>query len=334
MDEFIEKIGIDPNSDPSLEGVLKLYRLNRLANQWVPLPVQSIDIANNKIKAELTALGLFVVGCRPLSEDPPVADDQIVRTLENTPVPITLTASITDTSAADQLEFDIVGPPANGTLIPMDVTSENEKTFIYIPNDKFVGFDFFAFEAEHNNQSSVAGTVAIFVEAVNPSVGSEPVAVAAGDLNGNTFLDLVVANRSSNNLSILQGRGDGSFIDQQPDQQPMVGGPPSAVALADVNGDDVLDILVTIASDTDNLLILLGNQDGDFDSAVRRTFSVGNAPSSVATADFNIDGNIDIVTANQDSDDVSILIGQGGGATLSQRPNLSAWEMRLPQLQP
>jgi hypothetical protein len=39
--------------------------------------------------------------------------------------------------------------------------------------------------------------------------------------------------------------------------------------------------------------------------------SVGTAPFSVATGDFNGDGNLDVVTANYPSNDVSVLMGKG-----------------------
>ncbi len=41
--------------------------------------------------------------------------------------------------------------------------------------------------------------------------------------------------------------------------------------------------------------------------------AVGNAPGSVAIADFNGDGKLDIVTANEQSGDASVLLGDGKG---------------------
>ena len=42
-------------------------------------------------------------------------------------------------------------------------------------------------------------------------MGTRPSSIAVGDFNGDTFLDLAVANVGSNNVSILLGNGTGSF---------------------------------------------------------------------------------------------------------------------------
>ena len=45
----------------------------------------------------------------------------------------------------------------------------------------------------------------------------------------------------------------------------------------------------------------------------RTDFTTGTSPAGVATGDFNGDGNLDIVVANQAADTVSILLGDGKG---------------------
>jgi hypothetical protein len=46
---------------------------------------------------------------------------------------------------------------------------------------------------------------------------------------------------------------------------------------------------------------------------------VGDAPWSVAVADLNADGKLDLVTANSESNDVSVLLGNGDGTFQAQR---------------
>ena len=57
--------------------------------------------------------------------------------------------------------------------------------------------------------------------------------------------------------------------------------------------------------------ILLGRGDGSFVSPVN--YGVGKTPKSVAAADLNGDGRIDLVTANQDGASVSVLLNLGNG---------------------
>src|SRR6266446_3597740 len=46
----------------------------------------------------------------------------------------------------------------------------------------------------------------------------------------------------------------------------------------------------------------------------RRDLAAGRSPDSVAVGDFNGDGRLDLATANFDSNDVSVLLGNGDGS--------------------
>ena len=52
--------------------------------------------------------------------------------------------------------------------------------------------------------------------------------------------------------------------------------------------------------------------------APQSTFTVGNSPSSVVTADFNGDNNLDLLVSNNTPNEVSLLLGDGDGGFSSQ----------------
>jgi subtilisin family serine protease len=117
-----------------------------------------------------------------------------------------------------------------------------------------------------------------------------PTAVAAGDLNGDGIPDWVVSNGGSNNLWVYLGQGDGSFT--QATVIPLTGQSPLAVALTDLRGVGKLDIVVAEA-DSESVGVLLGNGDGTF--AREQTYFIPGAPISLAIADLNHDGHLDVL---------------------------------------
>jgi FG-GAP-like repeat/Cep192 domain 4 len=152
-----------------------------------------------------------------------------------------------------------------------------------------------------------------FTEAASSPVaaGVQPSFVAAGDLNGDGKLDLAVANRGSNNVTVLLGNGDGTFAPATGSPVP-VGTGPQGLAVGDFNGDNKLDLAVA-DSGSNNLAILLGNGSGSFAPAAASPITVGVQPSSVVAADFNSDSRLDLAVANKGSNSVTILLGNGDG---------------------
>jgi len=142
--------------------------------------------------------------------------------------------------------------------------------------------------------------------------GDFPGAVTVGDFNGDGKLDVAVTNFNNQDLSVLLGHGDGSFV--QATNSPIhIGHRPTAVAVGDFNQDGKLDIAVANAEDN-NVVILLGKGDGTFSPASNSPVGVGNRPVAIAIADFNGDGRPDLAVANLNDSTVSIFIGDGSGA--------------------
>ena len=94
-----------------------------------------------------------------------------------------------------------------------------------------------------------------FQSAISYPVGYSPVAVALGDVNGDAELDLVIANscgqdstcKSNGTATVLLGDGKGGFQSQG---DIALGKSPSSLALGDLSGRNVLDLITRTVATT------------------------------------------------------------------------------------
>jgi hypothetical protein len=135
--------------------------------------------------------------------------------------------------------------------------------------------------------------------------GQYSLSLVPGDFNGDGRLDVAVVNQSSS-VSILLGNGDGTL---QPAVVTTAGSVNLSIAAADLNNDGKTDIALNYYDPVANggfVQALLSGTDGTFSLGPPYS-SGGDGPiyqvnirgGSVAIADVNRDGNLDIVVANQ-----------------------------------
>lgn len=146
--------------------------------------------------------------------------------------------------------------------------------------------------------------------------GVQPRDLAAADLNDDGSVDLVTANSLTDNVSVLLNTGGGAFTAPR---TYAIGDSPRSVAVGDLDGDGAKDVVVAnraFGADSVSILVnttVAGQATGDFAEGCGSPHGVGTRPDGVALADLDGSDGVDIVTANNGSDDMSALFNQPGG---------------------
>ncbi|WP_164103076.1 FG-GAP-like repeat-containing protein [Candidatus Laterigemmans baculatus] len=137
------------------------------------------------------------------------------------------------------------------------------------------------------------------------SVGSWPVALAIGDLNGDGIADVVTGNDAS--VSVLIGAGGGAFGEPL---ELALAAEVEEVAIGDLDGDGVAD-LVAALGELDRVAVFIGKGDGSFEP--RREYAVGGEPVGLSLLDSDGDGDLDVVAANEEDASLTVLRNNGDG---------------------
>ena len=144
--------------------------------------------------------------------------------------------------------------------------------------------------------------------------GDNPFSVAIGDINADGKPDLAIINSpgsmgqgiGKNGMTVLIGNGAGKFTTMQ--GAPFDAGKiPSRIAIGDINGDGVNDIVTTDNATNKIYLFLMGKNSTLMSGA---SIIVGNNPKGVAIADLNKDGKLDIVVGNKMDNTISVILNK------------------------
>jgi hypothetical protein len=135
--------------------------------------------------------------------------------------------------------------------------------------------------------------------------------VAAIDVNHDGLVDLVTSNSLSNDVTVLLGRGNGSF---SPARTYAIAGPhslgliPFALSAGDLNGDGTPDL---VTGGVASVTVMTNDGFGGF--TARQSYPVGLDVACTQLGDFNGDGSPDIVATGTGTLNAQIMLGNGNG---------------------
>ncbi len=129
------------------------------------------------------------------------------------------------------------------------------------------------------------------------------------DLNKDGNLDVGAVNSGSNDISVRLATGPATFGGSMNYNS---GADPRAITSGDVNGDGAPD-LVAVSYGSNNVSVYLNKNDGSGTFNAQTTASVGTSPQHLTLGDFNKDGKLDVVTANTNSNNLTVRLGMGNG---------------------
>ncbi|MFN0205636.1 MAG: FG-GAP repeat domain-containing protein [Planctomycetota bacterium] len=139
--------------------------------------------------------------------------------------------------------------------------------------------------------------------------GGSSGALDTADLNGDAKADVVVANYGLENIVTLYGDGAGQLGTLK---TYAASAKPVAVVCADVNHDALPDVSVA-HQDSSNMKTFLLQANGLLKT---NTNSIGASPFDMAAADFNLDGNTDLILSTVAQTHV-VAFGDGTGGVTS-----------------
>lgn len=137
--------------------------------------------------------------------------------------------------------------------------------------------------------------------------------LAVADLTGDGIEDIIVTNPGSGDVSVLMGRGDGTFA---PQVRYDAGPAPNAVVVGDFSGNGIMDLAVLSASAGNSVLaILMGRGDGTFLPAKYyiTPINASDTYDNLVAADLTGNGRVDLILTGSSTQRSYVYMNNGDG---------------------
>ncbi len=145
--------------------------------------------------------------------------------------------------------------------------------------------------------------------------GTNPVAVIVANLNGRP--DLIVANKGSNDVSILLNEPQGNSFTFVSGPRLSVGQGPVGLLYGDFFGNGTDDLVVS-DSGSNNLMVLPSLGNGFFDDVNPMTIPLGQSPGLIFDGQFGAGAGLDFAVLDPGTNDVTLISGLSTGSPTAQ----------------
>ncbi|PHX77748.1 MAG: hypothetical protein CK543_01275 [Flavobacteriales bacterium] len=272
----------------------------------------SIFLVIIHIKAQLPTIKSFSPMKGPVGTTVQIKGKNFNTTAANNIVYFGATKAIVSKAADTMLTVKV---PIGATYLPIIVTN-TAKNFMAASSKPFS----VTFTCGSISTTSMAGPVDF-------TAGGSPYNVALGDIDGDGKSDIVSTNYTGTSVSIYRNTSKSgsittsSFASKVDYTTGSSSAPsPFGLALADIDGDGKLDMLVT--NYVDNSVSVFRNKassgaisSSSFDAKVE--FSTGSTPSDIAIADLDLDGKVDMVVSNFADNTISVYRNISSSGSIS-----------------
>lgn len=238
----------------------------------------------------------------------------------------TVSVLINTSTAAGVVNFNspvsyLVSSGGGGSGIAIGDLNKDGKPDIAVATGNATNTDSIAVLQNLNVSSGAAFTSGSFAPYVSYFSGNTIEGLAMGDIDGDSFPDIVSSNTGNNNLSVFRNTSTaGGTISFAARVTAAAGTNPFNISIGDINADGKLDITVGNNNLSGSISVIQNNSvPGTISLASQVAFLVG-ANTNARDADIvdvNGDGKLDFISAGGNNDQVKVFLNSAGSGTIN-----------------